>query len=45
MMQQLGIDPKRLKLEWVSAGEGNKFCQVVNDFITEVIALGPLSTT
>lgn len=32
----LGIDPKRIRLEWVSAAEGKKFSQVVTEF-TEII--------
>jgi F420-non-reducing hydrogenase iron-sulfur subunit len=38
-----GIDPRRLRLEWVSASEGDRFAQVVNQFTEEVRQLGPLS--
>jgi F420-non-reducing hydrogenase iron-sulfur subunit len=41
MLAQLGISPQRLKLEWVSAAEGQRFAQVVTDFIEEVKKLGP----
>jgi F420-non-reducing hydrogenase iron-sulfur subunit len=41
LLPQLGIDPKRLRLEWVSAAEGQRFAQVVTDFINEVRELGP----
>ena len=41
LLSQLGISPKRLKLEWVSAAEGQRFAQVVTDFIAEVKELGP----
>jgi F420-non-reducing hydrogenase iron-sulfur subunit len=41
MLPQLGIDPKRLRLEWVSAAEGKRFAQVLTDFITEIKQLGP----
>jgi len=40
LLSQLGISPKRLKLEWVSAAEGQRFAQVVTDFIAEVKELG-----
>jgi len=40
-----GIDPRRLRLEWVSASEGDRFAHVVNEFTEEVRALGPLSLT
>jgi F420-non-reducing hydrogenase iron-sulfur subunit len=41
LLAQLGISPQRLKLEWVSAAEGQRFAQVVTDFIEEVKKLGP----
>ncbi len=41
LLSQLGMSPKRLKLEWVSAAEGQRFAQVLTDFINEVKELGP----
>ncbi|MBA7477421.1 hypothetical protein ES707_12830 [subsurface metagenome] len=41
LLSQLGISPQRLKLEWVSAAEGQRFAQVVTDFTAEVKELGP----
>ena len=43
MLAQLGIEPERLKLEWVSASEASKFCSSVNGFIDEVAERGPLT--
>lgn len=43
LLPQLGIDPKRVRLEWVSAAEGQRFAQVVTDFINQVKELGPNS--
>ena len=43
LLSQLGISPNRLRLEWVSAAEGQRFAQVVTDFIEEVKELGPNS--
>jgi F420-non-reducing hydrogenase iron-sulfur subunit len=43
MLPQLGIEPERVRLEWVSATEGQRFAQVVTDFIKEVKWLGPNS--
>ena len=37
-----GIDPKRLRIEWVSASEGEKLARVVNEFTAQVRELGPL---
>ena len=41
LLPQMGIEPERLKLEWVSAAEGQRFAQVVTDFISEIKKLGP----
>ncbi len=41
LLSQLGLEPKRVRLEWVSAAEGQRFAQVVTDFIEEVKELGP----
>jgi len=41
MLGYLGIDPRRMRLEWVSAGEGTKFAQVVREFTEEMRQLGP----
>ncbi len=42
MLEQFGIDPRRFKLEWVSASEGDRYAQVVNETIETVRELGPL---
>jgi F420-non-reducing hydrogenase iron-sulfur subunit len=42
LAEQMGIDPRRIRLEWVSASEGARFTQVVTDFTEQVRALGPL---
>jgi len=36
-----GGDPERLRLEWISAAEGPKFAEVVNDFTDRIRSLGP----
>jgi F420-non-reducing hydrogenase iron-sulfur subunit len=41
VLTQIGIDPKRLRLEWVSASEGGKFAKVVKEMIEDVRKLGP----
>ena len=41
MLKQFGIEEERVRLEWVSASEGEKFTKVVNDFTQAVKALGP----
>lgn len=42
IMEQVGINPERLRLESVSAGEGIRFAEVTNDFAMQVKELGPL---
>ena len=42
MLQDLGIDPKRLRLEWISAAEGKKYAETMNEFTEQIRALGPL---
>ena len=43
MLPQLGIEPERLRLEWISASEASKFQSTVNEFIDEITGLGPLT--
>ena len=43
MLKEFGINPRRLRLEWISASEGKKFVNLMNEFITEIKTLGPLS--
>ena len=40
LVADFGIDPDRLALEWVSAGEGGRFREVINGFVERVIELG-----
>jgi len=37
----LGIDERRVRLEWVSAAEGMKFANLVREFTDEIKKLGP----
>ena len=42
LMKLIGLDPARLRIEWVSAGEGIRFAEIMNDFAGRLKALGPL---
>ena len=42
MLRDLGIDPKRLRLEWISAAEGKKYAETMTEFTEQIRALGPL---
>lgn len=41
VLEQYGFDPKRLKLEWVSASESAKFQDTVTEFVNSIKELGP----
>jgi F420-non-reducing hydrogenase iron-sulfur subunit len=43
MMEDLGIDSNRLRLEWISAAEGKKFVESMNDFTEQIRDMGPLN--
>ena len=40
-LKEFGIEPERLRLEWVSASEGEKFAAIVRDMVDELKKLGP----
>ncbi|MDR7523674.1 MAG: hydrogenase iron-sulfur subunit [Armatimonadota bacterium] len=42
MLRQLGIEDGRLRLEWISASEGEKVARVIGEMVQAVRALGPL---
>jgi len=42
MLETLGIDPRRLRLEWISAAEGKKYAATMDEFTEQIRALGPL---
>ena len=44
IIKQLGINEKRVRLEWVSASEGKRFADVITEFTNEIKDLGPLQT-
>ena len=41
LLELTGIEAGRIRLEWVSASEGEKFSKVVTTFTNEIKALGP----
>ena len=41
ILEDLGIEPERFKLEFISASEGERFAQVIQDFTDEIKSLGP----
>jgi F420-non-reducing hydrogenase iron-sulfur subunit len=41
MLQDFGLEPERYRLEWVSASEGPRFAQVMNEMVEQVKKVGP----
>ncbi len=41
IIKTLGLEEGRLRLEWVSAAEGPRFGQLIDEFVGEVTKLGP----
>ena len=44
-LAQLGIEPERLRAEWLATSETPKFLSSLNEFVDEVIKLGPLTAS
>jgi len=40
-IKQMGIEPDRLQLEWISASEGKQFAELVDSMTARIIELGP----
>jgi F420-non-reducing hydrogenase iron-sulfur subunit len=43
MLAQLGIEDERVRLDWVSASEADRFASIVNEMTEQVRKLGPFS--
>src|SRR3990170_8504796 len=41
IMEHIGLNPERLKIEFMSSAEGNRFAEVMSDFGNKVNKLGP----
>ena len=42
IINQLGVNEKRVRLEWISASEGKRFAEVITEFTNTIKKLGPL---
>ena len=42
LLNQMGIEEERVRLEWISAAEGDRVRMVMNDMVEKLKALGPL---
>jgi F420-non-reducing hydrogenase iron-sulfur subunit len=41
VLDDLGIDPARYEVEWVSSAEAPQFAEIVRNFVGKIRALGP----
>jgi F420-non-reducing hydrogenase iron-sulfur subunit len=41
LLKELGVEPSRVRFEYISASEGQKFADVVTDFVCEIKRIGP----
>lgn len=44
MLAQFGIEEQRLRMEWVSASEGDRYAAIVNDMTAQIKKLGPFKS-
>jgi coenzyme F420-reducing hydrogenase delta subunit len=42
LLRHIGLNPERLRIEWISASEGSRFAEVMSEFATMLRDLGPL---
>jgi coenzyme F420-reducing hydrogenase delta subunit/ferredoxin len=45
LLEHTGINPDRLRIEWVSAGEGIRYADIMTDFAAQIKKLGPLGSS
>ncbi len=45
ILENVGVNPERLRLEWVSAGEGIRFAEVMHEMSAKIKSLGPLGAS
>ena len=41
LVKILGIDPERMRLEWISSAEGTRFAEVAREFTRQIKSKGP----
>jgi len=42
LLKAAGVEPERLRLEWISASEGERFAAIITEFTEEIKELGPV---
>jgi F420-non-reducing hydrogenase iron-sulfur subunit len=41
IMEKLNLEPDRLQLSWISASEGKRYAEIVNEFSNKIALKGP----
>ncbi len=41
LLGYMGVNPKRLRIDWISASEGEKFQRTITEFTEQIRKLGP----
>ncbi|MCK4494905.1 MAG: hydrogenase iron-sulfur subunit [Candidatus Aminicenantes bacterium] len=41
LLEYVGLDTQRFQMSWVSAAEGNKYTEIIKDFVEKLKPLGP----
>lgn len=44
VLEEIGIDKQRLKVEWICASEGEKFANSIKEFVEYLKQIGPIGT-
>lgn len=42
-LKEMGVNPNRVRFEFVSASEGHRFAEVIREFVEELKKIGPIS--
>ncbi len=45
LLEQIGVNPLRLRLEWTASSEGARYAEIMNDFGRQLRELGPLGAS
>ena len=41
LLEAVGLEPERLRIEWISAAEGARFAEIMTDFSRQLTEMGP----
>jgi len=42
LLERIGLNPERMRLEWVAASEGIRFAEIMDNFVKKLKEIGPL---